>query len=256
MFFFFNFWPRGFPQWYLERVATRGRPVSLVWSSILDGNCQTHQFPFYDLFLDKYFKFWVFLGRSGLVFFFASGDLERRKRYTSAYWVCWLIVFLFVFFCSNILKSSLAYPVAVLFHSLFGFSVYGSGMVDIWCSLFRHRSVALMGFGLRESPWMGCGVDCCLLGSLVNRESRPFALKLCCFDLMCRWSTVAFDCHTRWFDWIAPSFCSISFWALPESVMQCMIVLWLYFLGICHSHYFSLLCICVICLKLWGSNPI
>lgn len=30
-------------------------------------------------------------------------------------------------------------------------------------------------------------------GSLVNREFRPFALKLCCFNLMCRWSTISFD---------------------------------------------------------------
>lgn len=50
-------------------------------------------FSFLRSILAEYFELWViFLGGVDLSLFFASGDLERRKRYTSAYWAL-LIMF-------------------------------------------------------------------------------------------------------------------------------------------------------------------
>ena len=56
-------------------------------------------------------------------------------------------------------------------------------------------------------------------GSLVNREFRPFALKLCCFNLMCRWSTISFDSSSAltrldssWYIFLS---IILFFWELP-----------------------------------------
>lgn len=57
------------------------------------------------------------------------------------------------------------------------------------CHRFRGRWV---WFVVRKS-WLDAELIDVFWGSLVNREFRPFALKLCCFNLMCRWSTISFD---------------------------------------------------------------
>lgn len=62
---------------------------------------------------------------------------------------------------------------------------------------------------------------------------RPFALKLCCFNLMCRWSTISFDSSstlTRLDSWYIFDYYSF-FWELPGSTMQCMILLFALFYG-------------------------
>ena len=67
-------------------------------------------------------------------------------------------------------------------------------------------------------------------GRLLIAGYRPFALKLPCFNLMCRWSTISFDSSsalTRLDDFDISFF--FLFWELPESMMLCMILIFLHF---------------------------
>lgn len=107
-------------------VATQGH-TSLGFGVFifLAGNRQNLSpcFPFYDLFRLNILSFGLyFLGRSGLVSFFASGDLERRKRYTSAYWA---LLIMFRLFCSYILKS--VFGISFLFLGLLSCIWVGGG---------------------------------------------------------------------------------------------------------------------------------
>lgn len=111
------------------------------------------------------------------------------------------------------------------------------------CHRFRGRWV---WFVVRKS-WLDAELIDVFWGSLVNREFRPFALKLCCFNLMCRWSTISFDSSSAltrldssWyiFFFVYSFIFFLSFWELPGSTMQCMILLY-YFWQICRSHCFS-----------------
>ncbi|EYE96636.1 uncharacterized protein EURHEDRAFT_357667 [Aspergillus ruber CBS 135680] len=95
------------------------------------------------------------------------------------------------------------------------------------CHRFRGRWV---WFVVRKSRLDAELIDV-FWGSLVNREFRPFALKLCCFNLMCRWSTISFDSSsalTRLDSYgIILSIIFFFFWELPGSTMQCMIFLFI-----------------------------
>ena len=157
-------------KWYLVLSFGQGK-ISLWWCCGVCGNTCPWLWSCFVLclatawyttstlhdFFAKYFGLLFFFGRSGLVCFsFAFRDLEGGKRYTSA--SIWALLFFFISLLSIFLHTC-----STVFHTLIFFSCIWVGWHDAHYFLATGPVADWSGL-LRENPWIGCGVDWCLLG--------------------------------------------------------------------------------------------